>query len=208
MSVKTSKQYVVRTPCAKCPFRVKFRGDDDYLRPGRRAGIARGLLEGSGFPCHETINHADHADHEYGDGCADDCEDHVDLSRAVTCAGAALVMLRAGHEGPLKFAIRLGLVDVAEFETRNADVELWTLRECLDDGRNDDEIADEDEMGTCCVVGPGCEAPAGHLVGGEVVHGTDLIDTICPACGEFVCDNCSNDDGICQNCEEDDDIDW
>lgn len=194
----TDHQYVVRTPCPKCPFRSKFKGDADYLRPGRRAGIARVLLEGGDFPCHETIDHDD-------DGC--DGEPDACASGGVTCAGAALVMLRGGHEGPLKMAMRLGLVNPDEFETRNAKVDLWTLRECIDDGRA--EIA-EDDAGTCNVVNAGCEAPAGYLVGGEAVHGEDLVDTTCPECGEYVCDVCSDDDGHCLNgmCSEEEESDY
>lgn len=195
----TDKRYVVPKPCAKCPFRAKFRGDDDYLRPGRRAGIARGLLEGSDFPCHETIEHDDSS----CDGESDDC-----AIGGVTCAGASLVMLRAGHEGPLKIPMRLGLVDPDEFEASNAKVALWTLSECLYEL---DDLDTEDED-TCGVVNPGCEAPAGYMIGGEAVPGADLVDTRCPVCGEFVCDNCSDDDGHCRNgmCseEEPDDADW
>lgn len=192
---------VTATPCAKCPFRVKFRGDDDYLRVGRRAGIVRSLLSGADFPCHETVEHVD----EDCDGETDEC-----VTGGVTCAGASLMMLRAGHEGPLKFAARLGMVDLNQFEDRNRDVELWTLRECLDEGRASiDEFEDEETEGTCNVVNGGCEAPAGYLIGGEAVPGDVMIDTRCPVCGEFVCDTCSDDDGKCLNeqCSEDE-VEW
>lgn len=175
----TDKRVVIPRPCAKCPWRATFKGDDDYLRPGRRAEIARALLDGGDFPCHETI---DSDEYLPGDG--------------TTCSGAALVMLRAGHEGPLKFAMRLKMIDVEAFEAHNDALELWTLREALDELHDDDDV-DDPEEGTCNTVEAGCEAPAGFMTGGEVVHGDTLISTTCPGCGEFVCDNCSDDDGMC-----------
>ncbi len=54
---------------------------------------------------------------------------------------------------------------------------------------------------TCSVVGAGCAAPAGFVVGGGVVDGDVFVDTFCENCGEPVCANCQ-DDGICNNCGE------
>lgn len=196
-------------PCVKCPWRAEFKGDDDYLRPGRRAGIMRELLADGQFPCHETIDHADAE--------SDDLEvhDNVDYSKAMECAGSSLVLLRAGRDTQmLRIMERIGMVDLEALEARNAGIELWTLREALDEVHNlrlDDE-GEEDE-GTCNVVNSGCEAPAGYMIGGEAVRGDDMVDTVCPVCGEYVCDNCSDDEGRCLNgmCsdeEEDDDYDY
>ena len=57
---------------------------------------------------------------------------------------------------------------------------------------------------------PPSTMPAGYMIGGEVVHGDELISTTCPMCGEFVCDNCSDDDGLCFGMcsEQEPDEDW
>jgi len=208
----TAKKAVTSTPCAKCPWRVKFKGDDDYLRPGRRAGIMRDMLADSTFPCHETLSGADQGD-DYDEL---DTDDGVDYSKSVECAGAALVLLRAERSTQmLRVMERIGMVNLDELLEHNADVALWTLREALDETEvvaAVDEDGRETE-GTCCVVNQNCSAPAGYMIGGEVVHGEDLIDTRCPECDEFVCEECSDDDGACLNgqcsqTDEDDDYDY
>ena len=192
---------VTAAPCRKCPFRAKFKGDDDYLRPGRRAEIVQSMLADGMFPCHETV---DYASGEDGDD---------DLSNTVECAGAALVMLRAGRDTQmLRISERLGMVDIDELVERNAKIDLWTMREALDELDTDDD--EDGTSGTCDVVNANCEAPAGYMIGGEVVHGTDKVDTVCPECGVFVCDACSDDNGACLNgmCsdteKDDDDYDY
>jgi len=208
----TATKAITSTPCAKCPWRVKFKGDDDYLRSGRRAGIMRDMLADATFPCHETIGHADIGD-DYDEL---EVEDGIDYSKSVECAGAALVLLRAERStNMLRVLERIGMVNLDELLERNADVELWTLRESLDEA-HDARVSDEDEVeteGTCNVVNQNCSAPAGYMIGGEVVHGEDLIDTRCPECDEFVCEECSDDDGACLNgqcsqTDEDDDYDY
>lgn len=193
----------IESPCAKCPWLAKFKGGDDYLQPGRRRGIMVDLLSGAtgSFPCHETVDHDDDACNDDDSGC---------VTGGIQCAGASLVLLRAGRDTQMiRIEENLGMLDTAALLERNERVELWTLRECLDELDEDED----EETDTCNVVNAGCEAPAGYLIGGEAVRGTDTVDTRCPACGEFVCDNCSDDDGRCLNgeCSEeepDDDYDY
>ena len=196
----TATKAITSTPCSKCPWRVKFKGDDDYLRSGRRAGIMRDMLADATFPCHESIGHAD-LDDDYDEL---EVEDGIDYSKSVECAGAALVLLRAERPtNMMRVLERIGMVNLDELLEHNADVKLWTLREALDET---EVVADVDDdgreiEGTCCVVNQNCTAPAGYMIGGEVVHGEDMIDTRCPACDEFVCEECSDDDGKCLNDE-------
>lgn len=180
---------VCAAPCVKCPWLAKFKSDDDYLRPGRRAGIVEDMLRGNGFPCHATVDYT-----------GDDVDEYdvaiPDVSESMECAGAALVMLRADRPPQvLRIMERLGMFDSDEFLARHADVELWTMREALDELHT----GGQETEGTCNVVNAGCLAPAGYMIGGEAVHGTDMVDTCCPQCGEFVCEECSDDDGNCLN---------
>lgn len=209
----TATQAVTSTPCAKCPWRVKFKGDDDYLRPGRRAGIMRDMLADGTFPCHESIDHADEGSDDYDEL---EIEDGIDYSKSVECAGAALVLLRAERStNMLRVLERIGMVNLDELLEHNTTVKLWTLREALDETAPDADVDDagREIEGTCSVVNQSCTAPAGYMIGGEVVHGEDLIETRCPVCDEFVCEECSDDDGACLNgrcsqTDEDDDYDY
>lgn len=186
MSTAT-RQIVQPRPCAKCPFRAKFQGADDFLRPGRRRGIVTGLLQDDDFPCHETT-----VPQEDDEGWTD----MVPGPDTVSCAGAALVMYRAGSDMvSLRIAERLGMLDIGAFVAANEGTELWTMRQCLD------ELDDEDEeIITCTMVGPNCLAPAGYLIGGEAVHGTEPADGECVSCGEGLCSECADDDGHCDMC--------
>jgi hypothetical protein len=78
----------------------------------------------------------------------------------------------------------------------------------LAEGATGDNPEQEDEVPTCNSVEAGCLAPAGYLgSGGGVISGTDAADLECPSCGEPVCSNCANDDGLCVFCAEQEDND-
>lgn len=183
---KTTDPTVVRaTPCAKCPFRARFRGADDYLRSGRRESIVRSLLEGADFPCHETTVESDEDD-ENG------FSEMVRTPDSSSCAGAWLVMLRAEHAPQMaRISAQLGMVDLDELLDRNADVDLFTF----------DELTERDEdVEPCEIVNPGCLAPAGYMSGGVVVHGAESADDECSGCGRPVCSNCMDDAEVCPGC--------
>lgn len=102
-------------PCVKCPFRSEFSGEQDYLRGGRRQGIVESMLSGGRFPCHETTDGPYNEERE--------------------CAGAMLVLYRADQSSNyMRILERIGRLDPDELMERNADVELWTLDECLSEG--------------------------------------------------------------------------
>jgi hypothetical protein len=173
----------MKPPCAKCPFRAKFKGDKDYLRVGRRADIALSILRGSEFPCHETVDY----DVEDEDGWP-----IPDDSKATPCVGLDLVQLRADRAGQmLRIRERLGVTNTAELLHRGRNVKLWTWEEILTEGM---PSSGEELDGDCCsVCGPECEAPAGYLFGGEAFASDDTTDNICPTCGEYVCESCMFD---------------
>ena len=188
---RTSTLPITARPCAKCPFLGKFKGDDDYLRPGRRYGIIRGMMEGGGeFPCHEHVVHDD----SECDGESDDCV----VSTGPQCAGAALVLLRAERDNQmLRIMERIGALDTPSFLDRNADVELWSFEDCERDG-----LEDEEEAEPCNTVGDNCIAPAGFMSGGGVIRGTESADCECRECGEPVCSECISEDGLCGTCSD------
>ena len=168
----------MKKPCAKCPFRAKFQGDDDYLRPGRRAEIALSVLEGGEFPCHETV------DYDTDDG-------EPDVSGGEPCVGLDIVMLRAGVSGQMmRIRERVGMLNSELLLKRSAPMKMWTWDEVtLDD-------MDDIEGETCSVVGANCLAPAGYAVGDGVVRGTEFLeaDEFCHECGEPVCAECMEDE--------------
>jgi hypothetical protein len=183
MTTTADKALIRATPCDNCPWRAEFHGDDDYLRPGRRAGILLSLQQGGFFPCHKTTVPDDND------------SDMVPTADSVECAGSVLMMLR---EMDAPFVIRL--VDKAwidEFLERNDGVELWTYADVAADNG---EAADDVEP--CNTVDHGCLAPAGYMTGGGVVHGTVSADGYCDECGEPLCSNCATDDGICPGCAD------
>lgn len=183
-------------PCAKCPFRAEFRGESDYLRPGRRREIVRALLTGqSGFPCHETVTHAE-----------DDDGEPICVNRRAEreCAGVLLVLHREGASTQMsRISERLGSFDPDEFVAAHAGVALWTLDECTADGLPDDD--QEEEGDACNTVGPTCLAPAGYLEGGVAVASGLVADGECPNCGEAVCSECADENGLCGRCAEEED---
>lgn len=161
-------------PCRHCPFRARYHGERDYLRPGRRLEIVRSVMEGGSFPCHETVQRDD--DDEYIPGAEGERD----------CVGLDIVMLREELTGQmLRIRERIGVLDPARLLARSRKVQLWTWDEIQEDG--------EEEGETCAISGTACEAPAGWMIGGSVVRGTTYIDTICPLCGEFICDTCMDD---------------
>jgi hypothetical protein len=185
-ATKKAKAATMLAPCAKCPWLAKFKGPADYLRAGRREEIVRSMLAGAGFSCHETTVPADD---DEGAGSMTVTEESKE------CAGAMLVMARADRSSqPMRILGRLGMLDVDALIERNEGVELWTYA----------ELTEPDEpVETCNTVGPYCEAPAGYMVGGEVVYGTVAAELECPSCGEWVCEACADDEGFCGPCADD-----
>lgn len=167
----------IKAPCAKCPFRAKFKGERDYLRSGRRAEIALSVLEGAEFPCHETVDY----DTEDGEG---------DPFSGTPCVGLDIVMLRAGQMGQMqRIRERIGVLDPERLLAKAARTKMWDWDEVtLDD-------IEDIEGEPCSVVGTDCLAPAGYSVGGGVVRGTEFLepDEYCHECGEPVCANCMED---------------
>jgi hypothetical protein len=169
-----------KPPCQHCPFRAKYHGERDYLREGRRAGIVESVLKGAMFPCHETVTHHD----------GDDGEVYADESKAEGCAGLDIVMLRAGASGQMmRIRERLGMLDPEVLLHKSRNMQMWDY----------DEIMAPPEVGCdgadyCSVVGANCEAPAGFMMGGGVVHGVEFTDSICETCGDFVCPGCMDDE--------------
>lgn len=192
----------VAAPCAKCPFRKDV---PIYLRADRRREIAEALiLRDETFHCHETVDYRDD----------DDGETYGDTTNARPCAGAAKAVMAAGGMGQmLRIEERLGLVDPQKIAERGAPV--WTLAEWprLAEGSTGDDPRfedDDEESGACGVVNGSCLAPAGYLgASGGVIEGTETVDTVCPVCGEFVCEECSDDEGRCLNgmCSDDEEDD-
>lgn len=171
----------MRKVCAKCPFRAKFMGEQDYLRPGRRAEIALSVLEGGEFPCHETVDY--------------DTEEDFDGPRMPQqgeepCVGLDIVMLRAGQMGQMqRIRERIGMLDVETLLRLSRRMKMWTW----DEVTFDDVEAIEGEP--CSIVGQNCLAPAGYAVGDGVMAGTDMLDPdeYCHECGEPVCSECMED---------------
>jgi hypothetical protein len=180
------------TPCAKCPWLDRYRGDADYLRPGRREGIVRSLMSDGDFPCHMTTAPGDYDDEGGGS--------MVRTLSSLECAGAMLVMLRADRDsGYTKIVTRLGGLNPDAFLAANADVALWTFDELT--------AADED-VETCSVVGENCQAPAGYMTGSGVVRGTVAAENVCDECGEPMCEACTAPSGLCMNCDPEEGDEW
>lgn len=185
-------------PCRKCPFRAEFQGDSDYLRAGRRRGIVENAEQGGTFPCHNTVDYDAQDDDEWE-------AEHVHTDGEVPCVGLDLALLRAERPPQmLRIRMSLGHVDPDKLLADNADVKLWSYNDLITDGIDDD-------FEPCSVVGPDCEAPAGYMVGGAVVHGEESADRVCDGCGMPVCAACSTTsrdgefpDGLvtCDDCVE------
>lgn len=181
-------------PCAKCPWLARYRGDDDYLRPGRRRHIVETLTTGGGmFPCHTTVDY----DNEPEDG-------EVELTGDETpCAGFDLMMLRAERPNQMqRIRMRIGALDPDALLEANADVDTWTLTDALTE-----IVDDDDEPEPCSVVNSNCDAPAGYATGDGVIRGTESAEYECWFCGQPVCGQCSSttaEGRMCDICAEDD----
>lgn len=194
-------KHTVASPCRDCPFLAKFDtpGGREFLRPGRRAEFINGMLAGGAdFPCHKTAELVEADDGETTDG-------FVAGPDSLACAGARLVLLRAERSSNMmRVEERLGLFDPEAFLDRNRRADVWTYGAIVDETDEDDEIE------TCEVVGLGCEAPAGFVVGDGVQRGTVAAEYYCWSCGLAVCGACSEDhpdrpgERLCADCGEDD----
>ena len=183
-------------PCKKCPFRTDV---PPYLNAARVGEIATSIQQGGPFHCHETTVPSD-------DG--ESMEVGPDSS---VCAGSIIVMEKMGQPNQhLRIAERLGLYDPKRMHMDSPVHDSWVAVQRHHGGRDEEE-----EQGqTCEVVGPGCEAPAGYMVNGAVVEGTEYVEGECSECGRPVCDACStvvarygDDVTVCIECEEDEDED-
>lgn len=200
MAAKTSRKKtglgVALSPCAKCPFRKDV---PIYLRLERRQDIVETLADGNHFWCHESVGHEED----------EDGEAWTDTSDSIECAGAAKAMMQSGGSSQMmRISERLGMAKLDK--TAESKVEVWNLDDWnrLAEGSTGDkpvwEIGDEGGVNTCCYVGPNCIAPAGHMTpSGMALHGLEEATNECPGCGEYVCDECCNDEGYCGWCRED-----
>jgi hypothetical protein len=172
----------VAAPCAKCPFRKDV---PIYLYRERRREIAEALLSGSPFWCHSTVDY-------------DSDDDEPGVSNARPCGGAERALDAIGRSSQLaRIAERLGETVRVEGGAECWDLTEWTG---LPEGATGDDPGDT-EGETCEIVNAGCEAPAGYMVGGGVVHGDVFVDWWCPSCGVACCDSCRVDD-LCGNCAD------
>jgi hypothetical protein len=186
-------KYMCATPCNYCPFLSKFDaedGDRKFLRSGRRIEFLNSMLNGADFPCHKTA--------EIDEDDEDSSGEFVRVADSLHCAGARLVLERASmSSNTMRFEERLDTYHAEAFIARNAKVRLWTYSDCVDEGIDDD-------IEPCSVVGPYCSAPAGTIEGGGVVRGTVAAENYCTECGQLVCDECVDEDGMCNDCVEND----
>lgn len=178
--------FKLKRPCGKCPFRTDVPG---YLRRERAAQIARDLVGGASFACHETTEVVEDED---------GYEDRVATEGSQHCAGALILMEH--EEAPnqdMRIAERLGLYDASKLDMA-APVHRSFIAFVNHHGE------DEEEEDDCCsVVNGDCEAPAGLLVNGSVVPAERTGEVhSCPQCGESVCGACSVPDGRCDYCAE------
>lgn len=190
MTASDKFMFALRRPCPKCPFRADVPG---YLRRDRAQEIALGIAKGAIFSCHATT--VDALD-EDGD------EIMVEGPNSQFCAGALIVMekLEVPNQA-MRMAEGLGFYDPARLEM-SAPV-VASMLAFVEHHNDTGEVEQEAEAEVCCVANYGCEAPSGYLVNGMVVAAEEPGETHeCPVCGEYVCENCSNDAGVCGNCEE------
>ena len=110
----------LKKPCGNCPFRKEGAID---LRPGRVAGIVRGLLadDTQNFFCHKTVYA------KKTGGRAIELEDgtttYQTSSRESACAGAMVFLLKAGAPSvAMRMGAALGLIDFRELESQFGDV--------------------------------------------------------------------------------------
>lgn len=188
--VKKDRTFARVKPCKKCPFRTDV---PPYLRPERVQQIATDVQNGAPFWCHETT-----VPDENDDG-------GTEMTRGPetsVCAGSIILMEK--QETPnqhLRIAERLGMYDRERMHLDSPVHASWYEMQ--------QHFADPEEDGqTCEVVAGGCEAPAGYMIGGAVVAGTEFVDGECTECGRPACDSCLTESGRCVECvEEDEDED-
>lgn len=176
-------------PCELCPFRNDLKRG--YLREGRIVDIVRGLFRQESFFCHKTVDYSD-LDEE-----GESRSSVADLN-VQACAGAEIFLMKQGTSTQMgRLAERLG---VAKKLDEDAPV-CGSLEEMLKaHGHEVDE-----EIEPCAVCDDDCEAPAGYMEGGQIVHGTKSAQYDCEKCLEKVCGNCSQViDGqrVCNGCAE------
>lgn len=162
-----------------------------YLRRERAQEIAAGLAGGAIFGCHQTTV----------DGPDDDDDGEMMMGPdSQFCAGALIVMekLEAPNQA-MRMAEGLGFYDPTRLDMDAPVVSSMLAFVSHHDHMGDSEVEDT----SCCTANYGCEAPCALLVGGMVVAAEEGGETHeCPVCGDYVCENCSNADGVCGNCEE------
>lgn len=142
------------------------------------------------FACHETTE-VDIDD--------EGNEDMVTTDASQFCAGALILMEKQGHANQaMRSAERFDLYDAGNLDM-SAPVHATFL--AFADHHGEDE--EQEELECCCVCDPGCEAPAGFLVGGFAISAEPTGEVHeCLGCGESVCDSCSNAEGFCTTCAE------
>lgn len=180
-------KFDLKRPCPHCPFRKDIPG---FLRRERASGIARDIANGSTFACHETT-----VPDEWDEG------ELVADENSQFCAGALLVMEKSELPNQIvRISERLGVYDPARLDMA-APVHDSFAAFVYHHGGTEER---DDEIDECCsVVEHGCEAPAGYMVNGVAVPAEPEGEVhICESCGQPVCDNCSDDNGICLNCSE------
>lgn len=173
-------------PCERCPFRNDL--PHGYLTAERITEIAESLFSGHSFPCHKTTEEV--VDEE-GFG---DMEPTADSEQ---CAGAEIFLNKQGTSTQLgRIAERLGMAATLETDSPVC----ASVEEMLAVHGHEDEGGEH-----CWIVNPGCEAPAGMMVGGGIVPGLEWAEFECHECCQPVCGNCSRlheDKRVCDDCME------
>lgn len=112
--------FIQPRPCAKCPWLIKYFGPGDFLRPGRRLEILRGIEHGGEFPCHETT--------EFDD----DTGEAIHTNSERCCAGLAVLLLREERSSQMmRIAERIGAFNPEKFLARNEEVVTWTWDQAM-----------------------------------------------------------------------------
>lgn len=204
-TTSTPNYYRLKRPCKRCPFRSDIV---PYIRGERAAEIARTLMEGATFTCHETTVDA---------GDEDGSSDMAVGPKAAMCAGATITMLKTGQPNQmLRVGMNLGMLNPdavdLDFPTYN-DLGTWSQAIYSGEPNFDPGTALEN----CGVVGSDCVDPAGYGVGGGAMNnpepGTIGPDSPeCGMCGNKMCEGCvenavpTNSGGVdilvCEYCAE------
>lgn len=165
------KTYRLIRPCPRCPFRTDIA---PYLTAARAQEIATDVASGATFYCHETTV-LDESD-EDGSRMTED-------ENSAACAGALILQEKMGQPNQMmRIAGRIGAYDPTTLDMNAPVYESW--------GDWQQSYLEED-LEPCGIVGPDCEAPAGYMVGGSIVYGTEAAEYECYCCGTPVCEACS-----------------